>query len=373
MKVLFSGGGTLGPVTPLLAIHDVVKDAHTDAQFFWVGTMHGPEQALVKKKGITFFTLNSGKFRRYISFWNIIDMLRILIGFFQSIPLLLRIKPDICISAGGYVSVPLHWAAWILGIPSWIHQQDVHVGLSNKLMSPFATKITTSLESQVKKFKKKNTTWLGNPVRKDVVSCTKEEALTYFNNILNLNLSAQNGSALGGNLPVVFATGGGTGSMRVNELVTEAVQHLSGYAQVIHLSGLERPQELVLRTKKHFDYYHTFQFFTEEMKYAYAVADIVISRGGFGTLTELAALGKPAILIPKPGHQEQNVRFFSEAGAVVLVSEKTADGNYLAKMIRDLIKDKTKQKQLGRTLSDMMPVAKKERVLQILDTLLYYK
>ncbi len=356
MKILFSGGYTLGPVTPLLAIKETIKKQYPDAEFIWIGTKTGPERKLVEEQGIRFINIASGKLRRYLSIWNIIDITKIFIGYFQSIKIMWRESPDMCISAGGFISVPVHWVAWLFGISTWIHQQDVQVGLSNKLMAPFAKIITTALKQNVKDFSKKKTHWIGNPVREEILRGKKTEALKKFN--------------LKKDLPVVFATGGGTGSMRVNQLIVQAVQHLKGHCQVIHLSGKERPQELVERAVKHFDYYQVHQFFTHEMADAYAVADIVISRGGFGSLSEIAALSKPAILVPKPGHQEENVKFLSDAGAVLLIDENTADGNVLAMMIKDLLADDLKQKQMSKQIQKMLPLAKDEDIIGIINYLI---
>jgi len=356
MKIILSGGYTLGPVTPLLAVCGAIKEKYPQAEFLWVGTTKGPEKKLIEEKGIKFIALTSGKIRRYLSIWNFIDIFRIIIGFFESWKIMWVERPDVCISAGGFVSVPLHWSAWLFGVPTWIHQQDVVVGMSNRLMSPIANIITTALEKNLKEFNKKKTFWLGNPIREDVLIGNKAEAYKLFN--------------LQPGLPVVFATGGGTGSMRVNQLIIETVQHLKGFAQIIHLSGKERPQELVERAVNLFDFYQVHQFFTHEMASAYAAADIVISRGGFGTLTEIAALGKIAIIIPKPGHQEENVKFLSEAGAVILVDENISDGNYLAKTIRELLDDKIKQKQLRMQLNKMLPLASKENILEVFEKII---
>ncbi|MBI4992998.1 MAG: UDP-N-acetylglucosamine--N-acetylmuramyl-(pentapeptide) pyrophosphoryl-undecaprenol N-acetylglucosamine transferase [Candidatus Magasanikbacteria bacterium] len=352
MKIILSGGGTLGPVTPLLAIQDIIKRNFPDTEFVWVGTKSGPEKELVEKRGIKFVTISSGKLRRYISIWNIADIFRIFIGLFQSIKIIWRENPNFCISAGGFISVPIHWAAWLLGVSSWIHQQDAVVGLSNKLMSPFAIVITTALAGNVKKFNKRKTFWLGNPVRREILAGSRERAFQRFN--------------LKSGLPVVFATGGGTGSMRVNQLIIQAVPELKDACQIIHLSGKERPQDLVDRAVQHFgEFYQVHQFFSEAMADAYVAADLVISRGGFGTISELAALAKPAILIPKPGHQEENVGFLAEAGAVVLVDERTADGNYLAKIIKELLSDSAHLKQMGEQLQKMLPVAREEDVVGV--------
>ncbi len=354
-KILFSGGGTLGPVTPLLAIRESITKQYPDAEFVWIGTGRGPERQLVEESGVRFRTLVSGKLRRYISFWNIIDIFKIVIAFFQSFYILWKENPDVCVSAGGYVSVPLHWAAWWFGIPMWIHQQDIRVGLANKLMAKNARVITTATEAQVDFFPKRKTQWLGNPVRDEILSGTKKEAQKLFQ--------------LKKDMPVVFAMGGGTGSMKVNEMIVEAMEHIYREVQVIHLSGKERPQQRVEQAIKLYDTYHLHQFFTHEMKHAYAAADIIVSRGGFGSLTEIAALGKPAIIIPKPGHQVANVKLLEKAGAAIFVDERTSNGLALAGLIKDVLRDDTRQKQLADNLSQTLPRAKDEDIVKILDTL----
>lgn len=351
MKIVFSGGGTLGPVTPLLAIHEILKEKYPDGQFIWVGTKTGPERKLVEERGIVFMSFSSGKLRRYFSFLNIVDLFKITTGFFESLFFLKKEKPDLCISAGGFVSVPLHWAAWFLRIPAWVHQQDVEIGLSIKLMVPLARVITTALQQNTANFPAVKTRWLGNPIRQFVFSGYRHQAVIDF--------------GLKGNLPVVFATGGGTGSERVNQLVVEAVQHLEGVCEIIHLSGLERSREKSEKVSTQYNHYHHFIFFSEEMKDAYAVADIVISRGGFGTLTEIAALGKPAIIIPKPGHQEENVKFLADAGAIILEDERTCSGVRLASIVKELLKDKQKMTMMGKKLNTLLPIAKKEEILNI--------
>lgn len=355
MKIIFSGGGTLGPVTPLLAIQEVIAEAHPQVQCMWVGTDRGPERMLVEQKGIKFHTIVHGKFRRYLSLRNLIDVPKVIIGFFQSLGFLWREHPDVCISAGGFVSVPLHIAAWLLGIPTWIHQQDVSVGLANKLMTPFATHISTALKQSVSMFPKKKSSWLGNPIRKEVFRGTKKDARVLF----NLTLS----------LPVVFITGGGTGSMRVNQLITQALTHLEGLCQIIHLTGRERPQELIEPAARQFSFYHPYIFFAEQMADAYAIADIVISRGGFGTITEMAALKKASILVPKPGHQVENVIFLENADAVVLLPEQTSDGNHMAKVIKELLADKKGRQEMAERLHELLPPADDKKVLALFDVL----
>src|SRR3989339_1814778 len=156
MKIILSGGGTLGPVVPLLVIAEMYRKYNPAVQFIWVGTKNGPEKEMVAKHGILFYSLTAGKWRRYFSFWNFIDIFKIFVSFFSSLILLRQEKPDLLISGGGFESVPLHWVGWLLGIPCWIHQQDVLPGLANQLMSRTATKITTALKESATAFSRKS-------------------------------------------------------------------------------------------------------------------------------------------------------------------------------------------------------------------------
>lgn len=357
MKILFSGGGTLGPVTPLLALYDTFRAEYPHATFVFVGTTSGPEKALVDSCGIPFIAIPSGKFRRYLSVLTITDLFQIIGGFFYSVYVLWKESPSVCISAGGFVSVPLHAAAWLMGIPTWIHQQDVTVGLANRLMSFFATRITTSLEMHTKAFPTQKTSWIGNPVRNDILLGSKKEAIRLF--------------GLDASLPVVFVTGGGTGSLRVNQLILEALPHLDGVCQVLHLSGKERPQEMIDHANLHFGHmYRGYQFFTDEMKHAYAIADVVVSRGGFGTLSELAALKKAAILIPKPGHQVENVSFLAKEKAVIVMDEQIETGLSLAQTIKQLLVQKDMRETMGEQLGAVIPLATPPQLVDIINDVL---
>lgn len=353
MKILFSGGGTLGPVTPLLAIKEVVEKKYTDAIFIWIGTKGGPEKELVDAQGISFRVISSGKLRRYASISNIADLVRIVIGFFQSLNILWKEDPDICISAGGFVSVPVHTAAWLLGIPTWVHQQDVSVGLANKLMSPMARVVTTALGETAKKFPQRKTMWLGNPVRKEILEGSASVGRKMF--------------GIADGVPVVLALGGGTGSLKVNQLIVEAIPHLKGHAEVIHLSGRDRPQEMVSHASTLFPYYHVYQFLGREMKHAYALADVIVCRGGFGTLTEVAAIGKPCIVIPKPGHQVDNVSLLEKVGATVLVNERTSDGLYTAKKIRELLGNAEVRRAYATRMQQTLKVAQSSDIVEVFE------
>jgi UDP-N-acetylglucosamine--N-acetylmuramyl-(pentapeptide) pyrophosphoryl-undecaprenol N-acetylglucosamine transferase len=355
MKIILSGGGTLGPVIPLIAIREIYNRAHPETKWLWVGTRKGPEKEIVLQNNIAFLTIVSGKWRRYFSFWNFIDLFKLIIAFFQSLILLIIEKPALLISAGGFVSVPLHWAGFCLGIPTWIHQQDALPGLANKLMAKPAQKITVALQKSVKYFSVKKTGWIGNPVRdlsaRDVYASRQVFGLPLYG-------------------PVIFALGGGTGSSKINDLVIESLQSLPADWQIIHLVGRERPSEKALGAVRLFKNYHPYKFFTHEMKDAYAVADIVVARAGFATITELASLSKPAIILPMADtHQEENALMLSKEEAVIVLNENTDNGLKLAKILKDLMDSPNLRRQLGTRLHDILPPAKVEVVVKIIEKL----
>lgn len=349
MKVLFSGGGTLGPVTPLLSIRDTLRKEFPQAAFFWIGTKNGPEQAVVSAAGITSVPIASGKFRRYVSFLNVVDLGKVIVGFFQSLRFLWREDPQICISAGGFVSVPVHVAAWLLGIPTWVHAQDRRLGLTIKLLAPLATLVTVALPENVSRLPKRKTRLLGNPVRSDLFSGSRDRAVERFH--------------LERDLPTVFVTGGGTGSLAVNTMITEAVPHLAGACQILHTTGRNRSEAAAAQVSELFPHYHAYEFFQDEMNDAYATAAVVVARGGFGTLSEVAALQKPVIFIPKPGAQEENVAWLAERGAAVVLDERVATGYHLAAEIKKLLAEPERSARMGRALQTLVPHARAEDIV----------
>ncbi|KKR34474.1 MAG: UDP-N-acetylglucosamine-N-acetylmuramyl- (pentapeptide) pyrophosphoryl-UDP N- acetylglucosamine transferase [Candidatus Magasanikbacteria bacterium GW2011_GWA2_40_10] len=345
----------MGPVVPLLAIAEIYHKHNPQVEFIWVGTKNGPEKELVDRYHIPFFTITSGKLRRYTSLWNFFDIFKIIFGFFQSLFLLWHEKPSLLITAGGFVSVPLHFAAYALGIPAWVHQQDSLAGLANKIMSRIAKKITTALRESEKDFPENKTEWIGNPVRNLSVADINESRRKF---------SVPQGA------PVILAMGGGTGSASINKLVMEAVSAWPREYQVIHLVGKERPRELQESASKVFPNYHVYQFLKEEIKDAYAIADVVIARAGFATITELAALGKPAILLPMSGtHQEVNSKLLADHQAAIVMDEKVADGLKLARTVVDLIAYPETRRYLGERLQTILPPAKPQRVVDIIEQL----
>ncbi len=353
MKIFFSGGGTLGPVTPLIAIFQTLHDKNPDWKFGWVGTRTGPERQMVLGYHLPFFAIASGKLRRYVSLKNVWDIFKIIFGFFESLFLLLKERPDLLISAGGFVSVPLHYAAFLLCIPTWVHQQDVVPGLANELMAPLATQITVALELSKKYFPKHKTHLLGNPVR-DLEMVDQSKAKSWFH--------IPESSA------TILVLGGGTGSAYINEFVFSFLPEMSPKIHLIHLLGTDRSSVKVEKFSK-LPNYHPYQFLQSEINLAYAAADIVIARAGFATLTELSYFNKPAIIIPMPhSHQEENVKFLAEKKAIFCFNQASNHGE-LVRSLYYLLEHKPIALEMGKALAQVLPVARAVDILDMVQSL----
>jgi len=354
--IVFSGGGTLGSVTPLLAVYTRMKQRHPKMRFLWVGTRYGHEKAFVRQYGISFRSIFSEKWRRYFSLRNIIAFIYIALGFLQSLALLLRVRPVLLVSAGAYVSVPLHWAGWVLRIKSVVLQQDLEIGLANKLMAPFATRVFVSLPEALNYFSKEQTVVVGNPVREEILAGTKEDSLRK----LGLDQS----------VPVVLVVGGSTGAAALNQLVEKSLGQLVQFCQVLHLTG-EGKSDNSKQLAKKYERYHPYTFVRGAMIYALSAADVVVSRAGFGALSEFSALGKPAIIIPIPdSHQEKNVEFFLRRKAIEAVDERKVSSDSFAQIVRELVQDEERRKRLARQINAVLIDTKGEKFVEELEKML---
>ena len=352
VKIVFCGGGTGGPITPLLGLIDELErqlrmkgmlkrnangqtsvgllesEKQSELAVLWLGSGEGPESWLVGDKKVIFKKILSGKWRRYWDIRNITDIGRIFLAFWQSLFILITERPKAVVSAGSFVSVPVTWAAWLLKVPVLIHQQDARPGLANRLAAPFARVVTVAFEKSLADYGNK-AVWTGNPVRRE------------FTDIKITPTEAKQKLGLTSKKPVVLVMGGGGGAQAINELAVGAIDELSSFCQVLHITGPGKYGEENISLAQANPNYRFFEFLdTFGMIKAFAAADVVVCRAGMATLTEISFLGKPAILIPIPdSHQEENARVFDERAAAIVLNQKGLMTYEFAANIREIIKN----------------------------------
>lgn len=360
MRIIFSGGGTLGSVMPLIAVYQELKKKHADWQFLWIGTKNGPEKEIAQNYGLEYHSIAAAKWRRYFSWRNFIGGFAFLAAFIQSCRLIKSIQPDLLISAGGFVSVPLHLAAWFLNKKTIIHQEDILVGLSNRVMSWTANFITTAFEQNVKDFPKDKTIYLGNPVRPGLLGGAKEQAISHFH--------------LDSDLLTILILGGGTGALSLNKLIACTISQFIEHGQIIHMTGAGkevtvpcfhgRPADKLLKER-----YHPVAFLDEEiLRHALAAADLVITRAGMSALSELSVLGKPVVLVPLPNSpQLANAEYFSQRGGAPIFYEDKSNTLDFVNEIRRLLSDGRERLMIGHKLQKIMPKEAREKMCLMIE------
>jgi UDP-N-acetylglucosamine--N-acetylmuramyl-(pentapeptide) pyrophosphoryl-undecaprenol N-acetylglucosamine transferase len=356
-KILLTGGGTGGSVTPLLAIAEELRGRSEAGEynFLWVGTRDGIEKGMVEKDGIIFRSISAGKLRRYFAWQNFLDPFRIIAGFFQSFSIILKWKPDMIISAGSFVATPVIFAGWLARVPIIIHQLDARPGLSNRLAAPFARAVTVTFEKTLAAFGRK-AVLTGNPIRPRLFDLYQEH---------RAKIKTDDGS-----LPVVLVLGGGTGAQFINGLIEKSANQLTEFCELIHLTGKDKNISVIASAN-----YQSYEFLNlEEMAWAYAAADIVVSRAGMGTLTELARLGKPTVIIPIPdSHQEENAQIFHEARAAIVLEQNELTPELFNKFLHKLVEDKKLWQELSANIKTVIESDSIRKIIAIISQIIEKK
>ena len=280
--IIFTGGGSGGHIVPALTIIEKIKD---NFDIFYLGSYNGIESRLTENKVKQYYGLSTGKFRRYFSFKNILDLFRIVIGTIQAFFILLKLKKqaETLFSTGGFVCVPVIIAAKVLGYRIIIHEQTSRIGLANRISSKFSDKIFVSFESSLKYFPQKKVELSGYPVRDSFKN--NEISSSFFKRIPLINK----------NKPLLFITGGGNGSQLLNDKILDSLDDLKKKYNIIHQTGMgELKNFLDLESAN----YIPIEFLKDEMPDILKASDIIISRAGAGTVAELMALKKKSIFIP---------------------------------------------------------------------------
>lgn len=352
MRLLFVGGGTLGSVSPLIAIIEELKKKDSHIECLWVGTANGPERAFVAEYNIPYRAIHAGKLRRYFSLKNISDFFTIALGAWQSLWILLDFRPDVIIGAGSFVQVPVIAAAKIFFKKTKIiiHEQDITPGLANRICARWASVVTVSAKQSLNDFQRTKIVFTGNPYRKEILRGDVSRAFKEF--------------ALEKDLSTILILGGGTGAAAINKLVTQALPELTQFCQIVHITGRDKTMDEESRGAT-YKRYRQYPFLTDLMKDAYAAADIVVSRAGFATLTELVALAKPSIIVPMPDtHQEANAEWLAKNNAAVVLSQKTLTPASFIEHVQSLLQNKEERFLISSSISALLPKDANEKFIQ---------
>ena len=347
MRILLTGGGTMGHLTPMVAVIESVKklsDEYLDepAEFMLISSDSKFIDAIIRETKIPYKIITTGKLRRYGSIHNFIDIFKIPIGFIQSLYHIFFYMPDVIFSKGGSVSFPVVLVGWVFHIPVVIHESDAVAGLSNKIMSKLAKKIAISFKEAEEFFSPKKIVFTGNPIRELITKGDIEKARKNF--------------SLTEDKPAILIMGGSQGSRNINNLILEILPDLLKKYQIVHQCGMNNYEEIKEKIEKtnisNLEDYHLFPFFEKNIADAYAVADLIVSRAGANTIAEIMATGKPSILIPlstaASDHQTKNAFIIAKTGAAVLLGENNLTAHLLLNDINNLFSNHLKMMEMAR-------------------------
>ena len=324
-RIILTGGGTAGHVTPNIALIPKLRDLGYDIQY--IGSYNGIEKELIEPFGIPYHGISSGKLRRYFSVQNFTDPFRVIKGFSEARKLIKDLKPDVIFSKGGFVSVPVVLAGKRCKVPVIIHESDMTPGLANKIAIPSVVKVCCNFPETLDSLPKGKAVLTGSPIRQELLSGNK--------------IAAMDMCGFTADKPVILVIGGSLGSVIVNNAVRKSLPRLLEKFQIIHLCGKGKTDDSLNDTKG----YCQFEYIRDELRDIFALADIVISRAGANAICELLALRKPNLLIPlsakaSRGDQILNARSFERQGFSMVIEEEDLTEDSLVSAVFDLYENR---------------------------------
>ncbi|MCR1842020.1 undecaprenyldiphospho-muramoylpentapeptide beta-N-acetylglucosaminyltransferase [Murimonas intestini] len=306
-RIILTGGGTAGHVTPNIALIPTLKAHGYDIHY--IGSFDGIEKKLIEELEIPYYGIASGKLRRYFDPKNFTDPFKVVKGYSQAKKLIKKLKPDVIFSKGGFVTVPVVLAAKHCHVPAVIHESDMTPGLANRICIPSATKVCCNFPETLSRIPDGKAVLTGSPIRRELLSGNKLEGLKLC--------------GFTANKPTLLVIGGSQGSAVINDAIRGVLPELQKSFQVIHLCGKGK----IDNTLNYLDGYVQFEYIQNELADLFALADVCVSRAGANAICELLALRKPNLLIPlsanaSRGDQILNADSFKHQGFSEVLSEE---------------------------------------------------
>lgn len=326
-KIILTGGGTAGHVTPNLALLPELKERGYEIHY--IGTYNGIERKLIEGAGIPYDGISSGKLRRYFDLKNFTDPFRVLKGYGQALRLMKKYRPDVVFSKGGFVAVPVVLAAKHYKVPTIIHESDMTPGLANKICIPSAVKVCCNFPETLPCLPADKAVLTGSPIRKELLEGDRLTGLQY--------------AGLSANKPVILVIGGSLGSVAVNKAVRAILPKLLDTYQVIHICGKGNLDESLIGREGYVQY----EYVDAPLRHLFAAADLIISRAGANSICEILALRKPHILIPlsaaaSRGDQILNAHSFEKQGFSTVLEEENLTDETLLQAIENTSQNRQK-------------------------------
>ncbi len=347
-KIVLTGGGTAGHVTPNIALIPALKNAGYEIEY--MGSYEGIEKQLIEDIDIPYHGVATGKFRRYFDLKNVSDIFNVFKGYRESVKILKEIRPDVVFSKGGFVAVPVVRAAAKLKIPCVIHESDMTPGLANKLCMPVASKICCNFPETLDHMPKDKAYFTGSPIRKELTEGNRERGLEFI--------------GFDGNKPILMVIGGSQGAKSINETLRESLPKLQSVFDIVHLCGKDKVDNMMLDV----DGYKQFEYIKEELKDIFAAADIVISRAGANAICEILELKKPNVLIPlsagSRGDQILNAESFEASGFSEVIREEALDPSMLTETVMKVYNDRDKYIENMNKRMELNPI---DRIVKIIE------
>ena len=327
-RIVMTGGGTAGHVTPNIALMPALQEAGYDIQY--IGSYNGIEKGLIEAQNIPYHGIDSGKLRRYLDLKNLSDPFRVIHGYTQALGLMRKLKPDIVFSKGGFVSVPVVLAAKTCRVPAIIHESDITPGLANRIAIKGAKKVCCNFPGTLKYLPADKAVLTGSPIRRELFCGDREKAYKLCNFPETVK-------------PVLLIIGGSLGSVAINTAVRKVLPELLEEFHIIHLCGKGNLDHQLTGIVG----YAQFEYVSSELTDMLALADLAISRAGANSICELLALHKPNILIPLPaaasrGDQILNAKSFANQGFSCVLEEETLTDQLLLDTVKDVYKNRQK-------------------------------
>ena len=349
-RIILTGGGTAGHVTPNIALLPRLRELQYDIHY--IGSYNGIEKELIAKQQIPYHGISSGKLRRYFSLKNFTDPFRVLKGFNEANHLIKTLKPDVIFSKGGFVSVPVVIAGKRNHVPVIIHESDMTPGLANRISIPSAYKVCCNFPETLKALPEDKAVLTGSPIRQELLTGDPEKARAFC--------------GFTDNKPVILVIGGSLGATAVNQAVRAILPELLKEFQVIHLCGKGKLDTSL----SNLEGYVQFEYIQDELRHLFALSDIVISRAGANAICELLALQKPNILIPlsasaSRGDQILNARSFERQGFSKVLEEETLTNELLLKSIRELYENRRQYVTAMQHSAQQSPI---ETIIQLIES-----